>query len=214
EEPERGDRPAARLGRVVRELVAARALDLAGAGGLPPQPRFGERAQPVAQDAHDARPVDGEDGERRAEVDEHLERDVRLVDAEEVLAEDEVAGRRDREELGEALHEPEDDGFPPGHGARARRSEEGEGRRVRRGSPLRLQAIGPYAGSPGSTSTTSSRSTRTRPGGPPLTGRTYFRSVTITGASGCVRASLKCAASRAAASTTGLGTSAVRLGRR
>src|SRR5690606_3891489 len=67
------------------------------------------------EDGEDAPPVHRHDGEHGAEVDEHLERDRRLVDAEEVLPEDEVAGGGDGQELGEALHEAEDDGFPPGH---------------------------------------------------------------------------------------------------
>ena len=73
------------------------------------------RARIVRQRHGDARQLDGvdaEDGEDGAELDQHLERLAGRADAEEVLGEQKVAGRRDGKELGQPLDEAQAGSLP------------------------------------------------------------------------------------------------------
>jgi hypothetical protein len=60
----------------------------------------------LRQEVADLVSVNREDAEHRPKVHEHLERDVGLfgADAQQVLAQHEVTGRRNRDELRDALH--------------------------------------------------------------------------------------------------------------
>ena len=62
----------------------------------------GEREQPAG--------IDRQDGEDRAELDQHLEGLAGRVEAEEVAGEQDVAGRGDRDELGQPLEDAEEGG--------------------------------------------------------------------------------------------------------
>ena len=76
------------------------------------------RARIVRERQGDARQlhgVDAEDGQDGAELDQHLERLAGRADAEEVLGEQEMAGRRYGQELGQALDEAQEDHFPDRH---------------------------------------------------------------------------------------------------
>ncbi len=59
--------------------------------------------------------IDAEDRQDRAELDQHLEGLAGRFEAEEMAGEQDVAGRRDRDELGQPLEQPEqqrrDDGL-------------------------------------------------------------------------------------------------------
>ena len=73
---------------------------------------------PPASEANQARAIAvelaaeiGDDGEQRADVHGDVEGEPLVRPAEEIRHEHEVARARDRQELGEALHEREDDGL-------------------------------------------------------------------------------------------------------
>jgi hypothetical protein len=59
--------------------------------------------------------IDGEDGEDGAELDQDLEGLARRADAEEMLGEQQVAGRRHGKKLGQPFDEAKQDHFPNRH---------------------------------------------------------------------------------------------------
>ena len=77
-----------------------------------------DRADPRAHQPDDVAPEVGADGDERAEVERDVERLVEAVVLLEVRPlgcprdEDQVAGRRDRQELRQALDDPEDERLP------------------------------------------------------------------------------------------------------
>ena len=65
------------------------------------------------RDRHSLREIDRQDGQDRAELDQHHEglAEGVVVEAEEVLEQQQMAGRRDRQELGQPLDHAENDGL-------------------------------------------------------------------------------------------------------
>ena len=55
--------------------------------------------------------IDGEDRQDRAELDQHLEGLAGRFEAEEMAGQQDMAGRRDRDELGQPLEQAEQQGF-------------------------------------------------------------------------------------------------------
>ena len=87
--------PATTAGRKARRTPATKRRAPGSVGSA-----RGQREQPAG--------VDREDGEDRAELDQHLEGLAGGVEAEEVAGEQDVAGGGDRDELGQPLDDPEE----------------------------------------------------------------------------------------------------------
>jgi hypothetical protein len=85
-------------------------------GGEPPRSRIRDEPERRAPQSLTILPADGED--RRALHHDHLPEADRLLETERGAHDDEVAGARDRQELGEALDEAEQDVDQPLHGRR------------------------------------------------------------------------------------------------
>ena len=73
-----------------------------------PRRRIGEKADRQLPQPHE---IDRQQRQDRAELDQHREglAEILVGEAEEVLDQQQVAGRRDRQELGQALDDAEDD---------------------------------------------------------------------------------------------------------
>ena len=74
-----------------------------------------ERLQPCRRDPQQVLPEMEDDRRHRAQLDDGGERSARVGPAEEGRDDPQVRRRRDRQELGEALHDAEDDGLERTH---------------------------------------------------------------------------------------------------
>ncbi len=81
-----------------RERGEDNAEDEAQSPGLPGDRVLGDGDQPLE--------IHHQDGEDRAELDQHLEHPAGAVEAEEVAGEQDVGGGGDRQEFGKAFDDP------------------------------------------------------------------------------------------------------------
>ena len=95
---------------IMKSRAAPRGSGHALARGRPAPAQHDEH---LADDGRDVRPVADADAHERAQVQQHVKEEMALlerVEVEQVLQYGQVSGARDGQELGEALHKPEEDG--------------------------------------------------------------------------------------------------------
>ena len=111
----------------------------------------GVLADEALEHRHDALPVEDEHGEDGAELDGDgvgvggVLGGVGVADAEDALGDEQVAGRADRQVLGDALDDAEHDRLPGGH-LRSRRRRRRSGRRRRASTVVTASTVWPRGG--------------------------------------------------------------------
>ena len=95
-------------------IVAATSSQASRRSGSPRNERSRMAAKPGRDEPDPVGPEVDEQRGQRPDVEHHAERqrgDERVVPAEQERDDDQVPGRRDRQELGESLHDPHDQGL-------------------------------------------------------------------------------------------------------